>query len=75
MQRELELERKEKLVEREMESLTNEVFELKRTHRAEIDELKLEIEVLKLLLAQSQTDFNERFKAIKEKVRLELSPE
>jgi hypothetical protein len=53
----------------------NEVFELKRTHRAEIDELKLEIEALKVLLAQSQADFNERFRAVKETVRLELSPE
>jgi hypothetical protein len=75
MQRELELERKEKLAEKEIESLTNEILELKRIHRAEIDEQKLEIETLKFLLAQTQPDFNERFQAMREKVRMETSPE
>jgi hypothetical protein len=75
MQRESELERKEKLLERELELLGNEVMELKRTHRADLDILKLEVETLKLLLAQLYPDFNERFQALREKVRLEISPE
>lgn len=75
MQRELDLERKERLFEKELDALTDEVLELKRVHRADLDTLKLEIETLKLLLAQLHPDFNERFQTLKEKLQVELSPE
>jgi hypothetical protein len=75
MQRELDLERKERLLEKELDELTSEVLELKRTHRADLDTLKLEMEALKQSLAQLHPDFNERFQALKEKIQVEISPE
>jgi len=67
--------KEEKLVDEELELLTNEVMNLKLNCRTEIDALKLEIETLKRLLASSYPDFPEQFKAVKEKVIREVSPE
>jgi hypothetical protein len=75
MQRELELERKEKLLEQELGTLGAEVDELKRTHRADLDLMRLELETLKLFLAEIYPDFAKRFQALREKVRMEVSPE
>jgi len=73
--KEPEMEKKEKLLEEGLELLTNEVMNLKLDHRADIDGLKLEIETLKLFLAQIYPDFHERFQTLREKARLEISPE
>jgi len=65
----------EKLLDEELDLLTNEVMNLKLNCRTEIDSLKLEIETLKRFLASSYPDFQERFQAVKEKVIREVSPE
>ena len=66
---------KEKLLDEELDLLTNEVMNLKLNCRTEIDALKLEIETLKRFLASSYPDFQERFQSVKEKVIREVSPE
>ena len=65
----------EKLLDEELDLLTNEVMNLKLNCRTEIDALKLEIETLKRFLASSYPDFQERFQSVKEKVIREVSPE
>lgn len=69
------MQKKDRLLDEELDLLANEVADLKLTHRADIDTLRLEIEALKLLLAELYPDFEERFRALREKVRLEVSPE
>ena len=66
---------KEKLVDEALDLLTTEVMNLKLNCRTEIDALKLEIETLKRLLAGSYPDFQARFKAAKENVIRNVSPE
>ena len=66
---------KEKLLDEELDLLTTEVMNLKLNGRTEFDALKLEIETLKRVLANSYSDFSERFQAVKEAVILEVSPE
>jgi hypothetical protein len=68
-------QKKEKLLDEELDLLTNEVMNLKLNNRTEIDALKLEIETLKRFLSHRYADFGERFQAIKEQVILEVSPE
>ncbi len=66
---------KEKLLDEELDLLTTEVMNLKLNCRTEIDALKLEIETLKRVLADSYPDFQERCQAVKEAVIREVSPE
>ncbi|MCI0488478.1 MAG: hypothetical protein L0229_17965 [Blastocatellia bacterium] len=73
--RDHESEKREKLLDDELELLAGEVMELKRAHRADLDELKLEFETLKLFMARVHPGFDEQYKALKEQVRLEISPE
>ncbi|MCI0660182.1 MAG: hypothetical protein L0220_03835 [Acidobacteria bacterium] len=75
MQRELELERKELLLEQELGTLGAEVADLKRTHRADLDLMRLELEALKLFLAEIHPEFDERFQVLREQVRTEINPE
>jgi hypothetical protein len=75
MERELELERKERLLQQELETLGAEVEDLKRTHRAELDLMRLEMRSLELFLATIHPDFDERFHAYRERVRTQISPE
>ncbi|MCI0391061.1 MAG: hypothetical protein MOB07_20130 [Acidobacteria bacterium] len=75
MQRELELERKEKLLEQELGTLGAEVADVRRTHRADLDLMRLEMEALKLFLAEIYPDFDKRFQAFRERARMEISPE
>jgi hypothetical protein len=75
MQRELELERKERLLEQELGTLGTEVAELKRTHRADLDLMRLELEALKLFLAEIHPEFDEHFQVLREQVRAEINPE
>ena len=67
--------KKQKLLDEELELLTNEVMNLKLNSRTEIDALKLEIEILVRFLEGIYPDFKERFQALKEKVIREVSPE
>ena len=66
---------KEKLLDEELDLLTTEVMNLKLNCRTEIDALKLEIEMLKRVLANSYPDFPEPFQGVKEAVIREVSPE
>ena len=67
--------KKQKLLDEELELLTNEVMNLKLNSRTEIDALKLEIEILVRFLEGIYPDFKERLQALKEKVIREVSPE
>jgi hypothetical protein len=75
MSKEQELEKKGKLHDEELEVLADEVINIKRDYRTEIDNLRLEIETLKLFLSQAYPDFQKRFNTLKEKARLEICPE
>ncbi len=68
-------QKNEKLLDEELDLLTNEVMSLKLNNRTEMDALKLELETLKRFLVVAYPDFNERFQALKEQVILEVSPE
>jgi hypothetical protein len=76
MQREVEIvESKVKMLDEELGVMGDEVSALMRDHREDVDTLRLEIETLKLILAQTVPDFSERYARMKEKARLEVIPE
>ena len=76
MQREMEIVGdKVKLLEEELGVLGNDFSALRRDHRTDADTFRLEIETLKLILAQTVPDFSERYARMKEKARLEVIPE
>jgi len=66
MVKESELEQQRRLVDEELESLAEEIADIKLSYRGEIDNL---------VLGQIHPEFDEKFKSIMEKVRLEISPE
>ncbi len=68
-------QKNEKLLDEELDLLTNEVMSLKLNNRTEMDALKLELETLKRFLVIAYPDFHERFQTLKEQVILEVSPE
>jgi hypothetical protein len=70
-----EIEKPGKLLNQELESLATLVSNLELSHRADIDDLKLEIQTLKLFLAECHPEFDTRYALLKERVRLEVSPE
>lgn len=63
------------LVNEQVESLTGVVNDIKLNHRADIDTLKIELKAMQLFLTEVYPNFDERFQAVREKVRLEISPE
>ena len=75
MVKESELEQQRRLVDEELESLAEEIADIKLSYRGEIDDLKLELKAVQLVLSQIHPEFDEKFKSIMEKVRLEISPE
>jgi regulator of replication initiation timing len=76
MQKEVEIVgSKMKLFEEELGVLGNDVSDLRRDHRSDADSLRLEIETLKMILAQIVPNFSERYAEMKEKARLEIVPE
>jgi hypothetical protein len=76
MQKEVEIVgSKMNLLEEELSVLGNDFLALKRDHRTDADGFKLEIETLKLILAQIVPNFLERYAEMKEKARLEIIPE
>ncbi len=75
MWKESQLKEQDKLVDEELDSLTNEVFELKLSQRAEIGTLKLELKAIQLFLKEVYPGFEERFESLRERVRLEINPE
>lgn len=76
MQKEVEIVgSKINLLEKELDVLGNEFSALRRDHRSDADSFRLEIETLKLILAQVVPNFSERYAEMKEKARLEIIPE
>jgi hypothetical protein len=55
--------------------LGNDYSALRRDHRTDADAFRLEIETLKLILAQIVPNFSEKYAEMKEKARLEIIPE
>lgn len=72
MPKEIDLDRKERLIEKEIEVIGSDLTELRRTHRAEHDTLQLEVAVLKMFLRENFPDFERQFAALKEKAGREL---
>ncbi len=73
---ELELERVVRLLQAEVQSLSEHLIDLRRSSREEIDSLKLEIEALKRYISQSSAeDFQEQFDTIKDRCRYEIIPD
>jgi hypothetical protein len=70
-----ELEEKEKLVNEELDTLAQELADAELNHRTEIDGLKLDLKAMQLYLSQIHPEFDEQFTSLREKVRLEFSPE
>lgn len=75
MVKESELEQQRRLMDEELESLAEEIADIKLSYRGEIDDLKLELKAVQLVLSQIHPEFDEQFKSMMEKVRLEISPE
>lgn len=76
MAQDIETQEKIQLLEKELDSLTDEVLSLRRAHRADLDSLHLQIEAVKLFLAQHHPEgFEERFAELQEKANREISPE
>ncbi len=66
MQREMEIVgSKVKLLEEELGVLGNDFSALRRDHRTDADTFRLEIETLKLILAQIIPNFSEKYAEIK----------
>ncbi len=59
----------------ELDALAQELADSKLDHRTEIDGLKLDLKAMQLYLSQIHPDFEDQFKSLREKVRLEVSPE
>jgi hypothetical protein len=76
MQKEVEIVgSKITLLEKELGVLGNEFSAMRRDHRSDADSFRLEIETLKLILAQVVPNFSEKYAEMKEKARLEIIPE
>ncbi len=63
------------LLQQEIATLTEEVLTLKREHRADLDDLRLELETLTRLAAGERAGFLERFTETRHLVEREISPE
>jgi hypothetical protein len=76
MQREMEIVgSKVELLEEELGVLGNDFSALRRDHRTDVDTFRLEIETLKMILAQIVPNFYEKYTEMKERARLEIIPE
>lgn len=67
--------KKIELLEKELASLTDELLELKREHRAQLDDVHLELETIKLVLAENRHDFATHFAAVRQHADREIAPE
>lgn len=63
------------LLEQEIATLTDLAFALRRSHRADLDEMKLEIETLKLFLSARHDDFWSAYSELRHQVNREVAPE
>ena len=63
------------LLEQEIATLTDEALALRRAHRADLDEMKLEIETLKLFLSARHDGFWSTYSELRQQVNREVAPE
>ncbi|HXG92567.1 MAG TPA: hypothetical protein VNN73_09380 [Blastocatellia bacterium] len=75
MWKDAELEKKERLLDKELDLLAAEVSKMKIDHRADVDALRIEIEAIKLFLFEFHPEFSDQFPLLKERARQEISPE
>jgi hypothetical protein len=69
------IEEQFRLLQRQIVLAGEAVQALRRDHRAEIDDLRLEIEVLRRYLTLVQPEFGARYEALREQVLQETDPE
>jgi len=60
---------------KEIATLTDEVLELRRLHRADLDQIVLELEAVKLFIAESHPGFWARFAELRNQALHETRPE
>jgi hypothetical protein len=60
---------------KEIATLTDEVLELRRLHRADLDRFVLELEAVKLFIAESHPGFWARFAELRHQTLHEIPPE
>ncbi len=75
VKKEIELEERIRLVEREVEILGEELERVKLDTKEAIDALRLEVESLRLALERSVEGFKERFEETREVAMREIDPE
>ncbi len=75
IKKEIELEEEIRLLKKELEVLGDDLERFRLQTEESIDDLKLEIEAIKLLLQQSMEGFRDRFAEAKERVVREIDPE
>ena len=63
------------LLEQEIATLTDEARALRRAHRADLDEMKLEIETLELFQSARQDGFWTAYSELRRQVNREVVPE
>jgi hypothetical protein len=73
--KEVELEERVNLMEKEMNLLGDDVEKVKRDLEEAIDYQKLEIESIKAVLKEIVPNFNEKFRTIKNSVLQEVDPQ
>ena len=70
-----ELADRVELQAKEIATLTDEVLALRRLHRADLDGLLLELEAVKLFVAESHPGFWARFAELRSQTFREIPPE
>jgi hypothetical protein len=73
--RALTTDEKLELLDKELDTLTEEVLELRRGHRADLGGMRLEIEAIKLYVAERHPDFERRFSELRRQADREIAPE
>lgn len=73
--KEIEMEEKIHFIEKELDVLADGIENSKLSLKAEVDELKIEIESIKSYLKEASPDFKKRFPKIRDKIIQEKNPE
>ncbi|MEK7846819.1 MAG: hypothetical protein AAB257_07650 [Nitrospinota bacterium] len=73
--KEIEMEEKIHFIEKELDVLADGIENSKLSLKAEVDELKIEIESIKSYLKEASPDFKKRFQKIRDKIIQEKNPE
>jgi len=75
VKKELELEERVRLIEREVNLLGDDIERLKLDIEEAIDTVRLEIQAIKMTLGELLPGFEERFRVIRDRVVREIDPE